>query len=314
MSFENDPLDLAEQGIGHAVGRAEFLDELLRKIASPREPAIQIGIVFIVKQSTLGRISAAPIQSDAGPFQQIPCAHEKRGRTEVFRRSVATGSDRVGKRRLSGSPRADDRHKARIELDNRRRRPWSVLDRNAGDDLRRGGTDRGRSTDESAPGRIDDGLSERVEMRSAFHPRIAIVIRGADLCRFMRVTAMKTGFERAIAGTYLIRRCAAFATQPEIALADAAGKDNMSKPLDLLPLRAFGFSAHAGGAVMLAAGDGDENVVLGPIDGAIELAQLFEADFELRRAARECSSSRKIGVDLRPEARELVGRACEAIA
>lgn len=69
----------------------------------------------------------------------------------MFGGCVAAGGDCVGKRRLSGSTRADDCHKPGIKLDDGCCSPGGVKDRNAGDDLRGRGADRGAAPTNARP-------------------------------------------------------------------------------------------------------------------------------------------------------------------
>lgn len=118
-------------------------------------------------------------------------------------------------------------------------------------------------------------------MRSALNPGVTIAIRRADFPCLVRVAAMQTWLKSSIPVTDIIGAGACLSAQPEIALSGTAGEDDVREPLDLLSLSALRLTPHAGRTVMFAAGNSDENVVFGPVDGAIEFRQLFEADLEL---------------------------------
>src|SRR5690606_15081343 len=118
-------------------------------------------------------------------------------------------------------------------------------------------------TDKGAPFRIDAGLPQCVELKTALDPRIAIIVGDADSRRFMTIAAMQTRFQAAISGLELLLRRGA-QSEPKFALGGAAGKDDASELLHLLAERRIGRVAYAGGAIGLAPSYGDQYVLFGP--------------------------------------------------
>ena len=49
MRFEDHSFDFRQQLVGHAVGRAQGLDELLRQVAGAGKPTIDLGIEIVIE-------------------------------------------------------------------------------------------------------------------------------------------------------------------------------------------------------------------------------------------------------------------------
>ncbi len=88
----------------------------------------------------------------------------------------------------------------------------------------------------------------------------------------------------------------------------------MRELLDLLALRPFRLAAHTGRAVMLAAGHGDEDILVRPADSTIDLDELIEVHLELCGATGERRPAGQARIDLFAQTSQVLGRAGKAIS
>src|SRR6266536_3724995 len=180
-----------------------------------------------------------PSEHYGGACEQFLGSPQEGCWAEAVRGSIAAMGDRVGQGGFSRASRPDDRDQTGIQFEHGRDRPRSILDLDAGDDLRWCRPDRRLFPDKSPAGGIDARLSERIEGWDSLDPGIAISVWDADGARLMRIAAVDARFQVPIPLAYLFCRQAA-PSEPKVSLRSTAREDDMSEFFHLLTKRRVG--------------------------------------------------------------------------